>query len=220
MTYYELVDAVRAAYAKADASEIKEHIAFQFNIEGEGEGAFYLEIADGKINIEPYEYYDRDVIFTTKAETLLKIGTGKLDPVLAYTIGKLKVEGSIEKALVLKKITPKSVDAEAIQKEVFAGAGQAPEESEPEQEGMPQISVEENEEADEEETDEEEADEEETEDEEELEETEDEAETKDAARKEKSEAVKNPAAKAAQAREAGADFAKKRQNRKIKKKRR
>ena len=110
MTYHELVDAVRAAYAQADASGIKEHIAYQFNIEGEGEGAFYLEIADGKINIEPYEYYDRDVLFTTKAETLLKIGTGKLDPIWAVTTGKLKFEGNIDKALKLKEITPKSVD--------------------------------------------------------------------------------------------------------------
>ncbi len=110
MTYFELVDAVRAAYANADASEIAEHIAFQFNIEGEGEGAFYLEIKDGKINIEPYEYFDRDVLITTTAETLLKIGTGKLDPIAAYTLRKIKVDGNLDKALVLKKISPKPSD--------------------------------------------------------------------------------------------------------------
>ncbi len=110
MTYFELVDAVRAAYANADASEVGEHIAFQFNIEGEGEGAFYLEIKDGKINIEPYEYFDRDVLITTTAETLLKIGTGKLDPIAAYTLRKIKVDGSLDKALVLKKISPKPSD--------------------------------------------------------------------------------------------------------------
>lgn len=107
MTYQELVEQVREAYKNADASSIKEHVAFQFNIEGEGEGAFYLEIADGKINIEPYEYYDRDVLITTSAETLLKIGTGKLDPVLAYTIKKIRVEGDLGKALLLKSISAK-----------------------------------------------------------------------------------------------------------------
>lgn len=105
MTYQELVEQVREAYKNADASSIKEHVAFQFNIEGEGEGAFYLEIADGKINIEPYEYYDRDVLITTTAETLLKIGTGKLDPVLAFTIKKIRVEGDLDKALLLKSIS-------------------------------------------------------------------------------------------------------------------
>ena len=72
---------------------------------GEAEGAFYLEVSDGKVNIEPYEYFDRDVLFTTTAETLIKIAMGKLDPVWAYTTGKLKVQGSIEKALLLKELS-------------------------------------------------------------------------------------------------------------------
>ena len=143
MTYHELVDAVRAAYAQADASGIKEHIAYQFNIEGEGEGAFYLEIADGKINIEPYEYYDRDVLFTTKAETLLKIGTGKLDPIWAVTTGKLKFEGNVDKALKLKEITPKSVD-------VTIPAQSAPEEEPEKAPEEPETAAEESEKAPEE----------------------------------------------------------------------
>ena len=35
---------------------------------------------------------------------LFKINEGKLDPVLAVTLGKLKVEGNIDKALYLKKL--------------------------------------------------------------------------------------------------------------------
>ena len=62
-----------------------------------------LEIAPNAI-LEPYEYYDRDAIFTCSAETLFKINEGKLDPVLAVTLGKLKVEGNIDKALYLKKL--------------------------------------------------------------------------------------------------------------------
>ena len=51
---------------------------------------------------EPYEYYDRDVLFTCTYKTLSKIISGKSDPVAAFTLGKLKVDGSIEKALKLK----------------------------------------------------------------------------------------------------------------------
>ena len=36
------------------------------------------------------------------AENLEKIARGKLDPILAVTLGKLKVEGNIDKALKLK----------------------------------------------------------------------------------------------------------------------
>ena len=43
-------------------------------------------------------------MFICEAKTLQKIADGKLDPVAAFTLGKLKVEGSIEKALRLKEI--------------------------------------------------------------------------------------------------------------------
>lgn len=86
----------------ADVSHVQEHLAYQFNITGEGEGIFYAEVKDGKLYVEPYEYFDRDVIFTCSADTLLKIMAGKKDPVLAFTLGQLKVEGDIDKALKLK----------------------------------------------------------------------------------------------------------------------
>jgi len=102
MTYEEIFAEVKEKFKDADVSSIDEHLAFQFNITGEGEGAFYAEVKDGKLYVEPYEYYDRDVLFTCTYKTLSKIISGKLDPVAAFTIGKLKVDGSIDKALKLK----------------------------------------------------------------------------------------------------------------------
>ena len=104
MTYEELVKQVKDIAESADAGKIQEHVAFQFNIEGEAEGAFYLEIKDGKAMVEPYEYYDRDVLVRCTAETLLKMVEGKLDPVLAYTTHKIRVEGDLGKALLLKEV--------------------------------------------------------------------------------------------------------------------
>lgn len=103
MTYEELVKEIKDIFMKADVSKIKGHIAYQFNIEGEAEGAFYAEISDGELKVEPYEYYDRDVLFTCTAEVLLKIAEGKMDPVMAFTTGKLKVEGDLGKAMLLQK---------------------------------------------------------------------------------------------------------------------
>ena len=59
---------------------------------------------EGQLYVEPYEYFDRDAMFTASAETLMKIAEGKLDPVLAFTLQKLKVEGNIDKALKLKDL--------------------------------------------------------------------------------------------------------------------
>lgn len=104
MTYEELIEQIRKAAKKADASNIKDHVAFQFNVTGEASGAFYLEISNGEIKIEPYEYFDRDVLVTSSADNILKIMNGKLDPVMAFTLHKIKVEGDLGKALLLKEI--------------------------------------------------------------------------------------------------------------------
>lgn len=104
MTYAELFAEVKKEFMAADISDVTEHLAYQFNIEGEAGGIFYVEAKDGELFVEPYEYFDRDVMFTCKAETLLKIATGDLDPILAVTLQKLKVEGNIDKALRLKEL--------------------------------------------------------------------------------------------------------------------
>lgn len=107
MTYEEIIDKVRDIFSDADVSGIDEHLAYQFNITGEGEGAFYAEVKDGVLDIQPYEYYDRDALFICSADVLFKIISGKMDPIFAFTIGKLKVEGSIDKALKLKDFVKK-----------------------------------------------------------------------------------------------------------------
>lgn len=104
MTYADMFSKVKGMMMEADVSTVNEHLAYQFNVTGEAEGIFYAEVKEGKLYVEPYEYYDRDAIFICSAETLFKINEGKLDPVLAVTLGKLKVEGNIDKALHLKKL--------------------------------------------------------------------------------------------------------------------
>lgn len=103
MTYNEVFEKVKEMFMKADVSKVNEHLAFQFNITGEGEGSFYAEVKDGRLSVEPYEYYDRDAVFICSADTLMKLASGRLDPVFAFTTGKLKVEGSLEKALMVQK---------------------------------------------------------------------------------------------------------------------
>ena len=104
MTYADMFSKVKGMLMDADVSDIQEHLAYQFNITGEAEGIFYAEVKEGKLYVEPYEYFDRDAMFTCSAETLFKIADGKTDPILAVTLGKLKVEGNIDKALKLKDL--------------------------------------------------------------------------------------------------------------------
>ena len=85
------------SWVGTDVSQITDHLAYQFNITGENAVSFYVEVKDGRLHIEPYEYYDRDAAFTCKADTLFKIIEGKTDHVVAFTSQKLKVDGDIEK---------------------------------------------------------------------------------------------------------------------------
>lgn len=108
MTYEQLVKTLKDNYGNADASSVNEHIALQFNVTGEAQGAFYVEITDGKVNIEPYEYYDRDVLVTVAEEDLIQVFEGKLDFVEAFNEGKIKAEGNLIKALALKDVIEKN----------------------------------------------------------------------------------------------------------------
>ncbi len=103
MTYESVVQSARKKFLNTDVSSVQGTLAFQINLIGKVQGIFYIEIKDGRVNIEPYEYYDRNAILTTNATNFIKLINGKLDPVVAFTTGKLKVDGDINAALELVK---------------------------------------------------------------------------------------------------------------------
>ncbi len=112
MTYEEVVKEAQKIAAKGDASGIKDHLAVQYNITGEGEGAFYMEVKDGRIDVQPYDYNDRDILVTADAQTILDMMSGKLDIVNAYLTHKISAEGNLGKADILKKLINSGKKAE------------------------------------------------------------------------------------------------------------
>ena len=103
MKFDELLEKVRGLAAKADVSS-SDFLAIQVNITGDEGGTFYVEVKDRKINIEPYEYNDRQCAITMNMDNFNKLLDGKLDPVFAFTTGKLKVAGDVGKAIEFSKI--------------------------------------------------------------------------------------------------------------------
>lgn len=94
MTYEQVVAKVKAKFQDVDASAIDGVVALQINLEGKStNGIFYIEVKDHKVNVEPYEYYDRHAIVTVNPTNLLKLVEGKLDPIEAYTKGKVAIDG-------------------------------------------------------------------------------------------------------------------------------
>ena len=103
MTFEELVKEVQGMAKTVDPSGI-DFLAVQVNITGEGSGVFYVEVKDGKVSVEPYEYNDRNCAITMSQENFLKLLNGKMNPVTGYTLGKIKVDGDVGKALEFSKL--------------------------------------------------------------------------------------------------------------------
>lgn len=105
MTYEQVVEKIKARYSDIDASSIEGTQAIQINLSGKNaEGIFYIEVKDGKVNVEPYDYHDNWAVVTVNPTNLFKILDGKMDPVLAYTTGKVKVSGDIQTVLRFIKL--------------------------------------------------------------------------------------------------------------------
>lgn len=104
MTYESIVEAARNKFYEINVSSVQGTMAFQINIEGKAvNGIFYIEIKDGQVHVEPYEYYDRNAIIHINGTNFIKLINGKLDPVIAFTTGKIKVDGDINAALEMIK---------------------------------------------------------------------------------------------------------------------
>ena len=77
MTYEEIVSFVRENLKKTGVKDIDNETAVQFDIKGEGEGAFYIAVKSNKLFVEPFEYYNHNVKITLPADELLKIVNGE-----------------------------------------------------------------------------------------------------------------------------------------------
>lgn len=103
MTYENIVKEAKKVVKTVDVKTIKEHLAVEFDIEGKGEGAFYVEFSSEKVEVEPYEYYDHDFKVRTDAAVAIAILSGELDPQKALEEGKIVVEGDVNKLGLLKE---------------------------------------------------------------------------------------------------------------------
>ena len=110
MTYEKIVDYVQKKMAKVDAADT-ENLAVQVDVTGEGEGAFYIAVCDGKLDVEPYEYYDHDAKIVVDSSDLLDIVDWKLDAAKAFNEGKIRVEGNVEKFISIKALFPAAAPA-------------------------------------------------------------------------------------------------------------
>ncbi|MCR4599084.1 MAG: SCP2 sterol-binding domain-containing protein [Acetatifactor sp.] len=105
MTYEDLVYRVRRVFENADARKVLEHVAIQVNITGEGEGIFYVEVAERHICVEPYDYYDRDCLLIIPSAVVVDLCEKKYSLKSSIESGLVQFYGDQRKMnLCLSKI--------------------------------------------------------------------------------------------------------------------
>ncbi len=102
MTYSGIVKEAKKTLKNVDTKKINQHLAVEIDIVGDGEGAFYVEFEDHKVHVEPYEYYDRDLLIRTDADTIIGVLSGKIS--LDKAKENSRIEGDLSKTAILKDI--------------------------------------------------------------------------------------------------------------------
>jgi len=102
MTLQDVINEVRAKTEGFDGSRYDGFLALQITLTDNG--VFYVEVKDGKLSIEPYEYNDRQANIIMNSDDFVKMINKKLDSITAFTTGKLKIDGDISKAKELSSL--------------------------------------------------------------------------------------------------------------------
>ncbi len=109
MTFVEAYEKIKAAMEKSNPAEIEGHLAIQVKIADEdAAGIMYIEVKDGELYVEPYDYVDNDATVTALTKDIVRVMAGRLGYDKAVDNGVFTVEGNTEKAAELKKLVVKA----------------------------------------------------------------------------------------------------------------
>ncbi len=95
-----VVKEVKEKLSNKDLSVLPEKLAVQVNLTGKITGVFYIEVFNGSLSVEPYEYVDRDGEISLTRTNLKSLISGKLK----LNDSKVMVSGNTEKIMMLDSV--------------------------------------------------------------------------------------------------------------------
>ncbi len=108
MTFEEKFNEIKLLANKRVKLERDFAIEFKMTDEGFG-GVFYMANKDGKFSVEPYDYLDRDAVFTADSSTIEGLLKGEIPPDKAISEGLVEIEGDMDAVQeMLKKCRKKA----------------------------------------------------------------------------------------------------------------
>ena len=108
MAFPEAFDKIKGALKNAKGKAVDGHLAVEIVLnDEENAGIGYLEVSDHEVRVEPYDYWDHEARLIGRAEDLVAIFSGKLEWDTALAQEKLFIEGSLDRAMEVKKLIRK-----------------------------------------------------------------------------------------------------------------
>ncbi|MEI2987582.1 MAG: SCP2 sterol-binding domain-containing protein [Oscillospiraceae bacterium] len=99
-----IIEFIKNKYPNPDLSAFPDKFAVQIELTDIPGGVFYMEVLNGELSIEPYEYNDRDLSVKISKSNLEKLINGKLKAESALITRKIIISGNMSKALLIKKL--------------------------------------------------------------------------------------------------------------------
>lgn len=96
MKFEEIYNEVREVLERSDYTSFGVGLySYEFDITGEGEGKFYLEIRNGTPQIQPYNYRNSTCVIVISSKYMLKLLHNQVAPIAVYSSGRLKIKGDV-----------------------------------------------------------------------------------------------------------------------------
>ncbi len=102
MTFEEIYNTMKDYFEQRDFGDFGQGVySYEFDVTGQGEGKFYIEVRDGSLDMQPFDYKNSLCSLTVDSGSLRRIISRSLSPVEAYSSGRLAIRGDVSAAFRL-----------------------------------------------------------------------------------------------------------------------
>lgn len=106
MAFADIVNEAKQKATQADPSKSQGiNAVFQFELSGDDGGNFYMNVADGKVEVEEGQHDSPNVTISMAVEDFVAMNEGKVNSTSLFMAGKLKIKGDMSLAMKLQSIT-------------------------------------------------------------------------------------------------------------------
>lgn len=120
MTFEQAFSKIKEKFDNADASKTSD-FAIQITLTDEDcGGTFYAEVKDGKLAVEPYDYYDNNTVLNISKSAILALIAGRVSLDKAIANGEAFVQGDASKIADLKGTIKKASEKKPAAKKTAA----------------------------------------------------------------------------------------------------